>query len=516
MSRLETNEILLDYATILTKQNAIVKEAWTWRDIVTELGIGAAVDAGVAAGAIAGAGAGFLPASLLPAGAAYTASAGALPALAAAGLGPIGVAVLAGAALTLGIWYLTRQMDDNLDDLIDRLEDLDPNDAAAPKVQAWIEQLKAFKPILELPPTTTDLQERVRMNTQKYMAMKQVHAYMKQMLAEWPTVKQNLTDWGWDDSQAEHALQLTTQTIGQAVEQAKAKAQQVAQEALNELQKHTKIDYRGLAKEINDLYTKLTSLSGGKPPTFDTDAEKAAWSVAQRLLGKEQGEAPLTQQEVMATTKPMQDLKALLGRGIEMMSAQPAAQKAGSLLPPISKRALTLGDGRKVSPKGTVSPVSKQKGKPGKGPAKQKGDPMIRGLQSVINQINTALNSGAGVVREDGIYGPVTADALVGAISSDWRLQQEVAERAKVGFEALQDVQQMRQRPQLLKSVYRVLAPIARNLSRQNMETGMAGLGPTKPISQRQITPGRAVPRGYKERPIQDQELLTYRMLHDW
>lgn len=475
----------------LIEPSTLIKQAWTWRDIITELGIGAVIDAGVAAGAAGVAGA--------------ASGAGAMAGIAAAA-GPIGWAILGGTALTMGMWYLTRQMDDNLTDLIDRLEDLDPNDIAAPKVQSWIQQLNAYKPVLELSPTTTNVQERARQNAQKYISMKQLHGYLKQMLAEWPVVKENLTDWGWDDAQAEHALQLTTKTIGQSVEQAKVKAQQAAQETIKNLQSRTKIDYKKLAKDIDQLYTRLTEMSSGKPPTFDTDAEQASWSVVQRLLGKSEGYAPLTQQELVSVTKPMQDLKMLMERGIEMLTSKASMHKA------ISKRALTLGDGRKVLPRGKPQSQKKQRNVPSK--RRSTGDPFIRGLQSAVNQINTALNSGAGVVREDGVYGPVTADALVGAISSDWRIQQEVAERSKVGFDALQDIKMMRDRPQLLKSVYRVIAPIARNLSKQNVETGMAGFGPVRPVSQRQVVPGK--PRGYKERPIQDEELLTYRMLHDW
>jgi hypothetical protein len=468
-----------------------IKEGWTWRDIITELGIGAAIDAAVAAGA---------------AGVAGTASgAGAMAGIGAAA-GPIGWAILGGAALTMGIWYLTRQMDNNLSDLIDRLEDLDPNNIAAPKVQSWIQQLNSYKSVLELPPTTTNIQERARQNIQKYMSIKQVYEYLKQMLVEWPVVKENLTDWGWDDAQAEHALQLTTKTMGQSVEQAKVRAQQAAQETIKDLQSRTKIDYQKLAKDVDRLYTRLTEMSGGKPPTFDTDAERASWNVVQRLLGKSEGYAPLTQQEIISVTKPMQDLKLLMEHGIEMITAKASVHKA------ISKRALTLGDGRKVLPRDRSQSPEKQRTVPSK--SRSRGDPFIRGLQLVVNQINTALNSGAGVVREDGIYGPVTADALVGAISSDWRIQQEVAERSKVGFDALQNIKMMRDRPQLLRSVYRVIAPIARNLSKQGIETGMAGLGPVRPVSQRQVMPEK--PRGYKDRPIQDEELLTYRMLHDW
>jgi hypothetical protein len=230
MSQFEKSDTMLKYAELMHGKG-LVKQAWTWRDIVTDLGVGAVIDA-AAVGGFAAIKGGIIGAGLVGG----TFGSGALSGLAALSVPGIGWALLLGGALTMGIFALTKQMDDNLTDLIDRLGDLDPNERAQPVVDDWIKRLEAFKPVMALAPTTTDVKERAQLTAQKYTSMKELEAYLQAMLQQWPQVKSNLTDWGFDDAQAEYALKKTTTKMTQSVQEAKQRAQTIGQEMIKKMQ----------------------------------------------------------------------------------------------------------------------------------------------------------------------------------------------------------------------------------------------------------------------------------------
>ena len=220
MSQFEQSEVWTKYAEMM----GFTKKAWTWRDIVEDLGMGVAIDVGLGAGwgALTGAGA----------------VAGGAAALA----WPV---VLLGGAIGLAMFAFTKQMDDNLDDLIDRLSALDPNPSVAGKVDGWISTLNRYKSVMQMAPTTTDVAQRAQVAMQQYAGLKELSDYMLQMEREWPFVKQNLDDMGWDPSQAEHAIQLTGQKVNQVLAAVRVQAQQAE---------------AGLAKEVET--TKKTQEKG--------------------------------------------------------------------------------------------------------------------------------------------------------------------------------------------------------------------------------------------------------------
>jgi hypothetical protein len=166
----------------------------------------------------------------------------------------------------------------------------------------------------------------------------------------------------------------------------------------------------------------------------------------------------------------MQNLKAIMEQGVKQLQAKASSK------PLISKRALMLGDGTKVVMPSGVAFKGKEKVK-----KRDTLSPVVRGLQKVVNDINQELNAGAGIIREDGIYGPNTADALVGAISSDWTLENRVAKYAKVDFKTIKNVKYMRSRPNLIRAIYSVLSEFAEDLKAGKREVGVAGRGKKKP-----------------------------------
>lgn len=512
MSQFENSEVMLGYAKIM--EDGLVKHAWTWRDIVTELGIDAAVN-----GVVAGAGA----LGYLGGGAAGGGLAGAGVALTVAGL-PVWAAIAGGTALTMGLWYLTRQMDDNLPDLIDRLEALDPSGIYVQKVNGWIAELKRLEPMLVAPPTTTDRAQRGALNMQRKAAVDRCVAYMEQMWTEWPAVKASLTDMMFDPGQAEAAMKDTLvaikkiqanlqATIGQAAEQDK-------KEVLRELKESSGVDYMTLASTIVNLHAETTKLSG-KEPRFTTSNEKSAWALAKNLAGPKEKRGKVSPQDIQAAGPLMSDLKALMEQGLKVLKEKMAAPETkpepvvAMSKPLLSKRAYSVSHGDEwisVTP-GGQGVTSKTKGK-GKRKQKGKGSPVVRGLQVVINKLNHALNGGAGIVDEDGVYGPVTADALSGVLSSDWRIANAVAKNAKVNKHTVKDVKLMRSRPALISAVYKVLSPIAERVE-VSSGPGIAGRTwqrePGQQISQRDVEPRGTPGRGQTiSIPPRREELLKY------
>ena len=119
--------------------------------------------------------------------------------------GPVGIALALG-ALAYGLYQVSKQTDDNINDLVDRLNALDPKDEHTEAfINDWIRNLQGFKPVLVVPTTTTDPVERAKANKQKLDGMSRLASYLAAMRRDWPMLKARLTDWGFDPGQAENA-----------------------------------------------------------------------------------------------------------------------------------------------------------------------------------------------------------------------------------------------------------------------------------------------------------------------
>lgn len=455
MTQFEKSEVMMKYAELM-QERTLIKTAWTWRDIVTDLGIGAIIDTSALAAGSAAAGAGWFGAGTAAGVAGAAAGGGTAGAAAgvAAGVagGPLLWTILGGAAITMAMFHFTKQADDNLDDLIDRLEDLDTNDITAPKVNGWIETFNKFKPSIAMAPTTTDPAERAKLVSQQYMALKGLDLYLDQVKKEWPSVKSNLNDWVFDDDQAEYAINTTSSKIKESLAEIKKQVQSSAQEMMKKVQESTKIDYTGLAQSIVDLYDRLTKMSGDCPPKFDTPEEESAWKVANRILGKTEGSSPLTAQDIKVAGPLMQRFKTLLEEGVKKLSAKQTAKKESSIIArPLSKRALTLCDGTKITMPGDDSVA-------GKGRGKSRSLPITKKLQRLVNQLNEKYNPDATTIQEDGIYGPKTAAALYELLSVKKDLANRVSREGGVDMQIIQSPSIMRKNEDLQEAVYQTMS----------------------------------------------------------
>jgi len=145
-----------------------------------------------------------------------------------------------------------------------------------------------------------------------------------------------------------------------------------------------------------------------------------------------------------------------------LKQSQQPKTKESNLKSNFSKRALTLGNGQMVYMSGQSVPAKVQQKS-----NKRNDRPLVKALQKTINKLNNVYNAGARTIKEDGIYGPNTAGALASVLSSNWQIGKAVAQYAKVDIATVKNVEMMRQRPNLIKAVYKVLYPIAANINVQ-------------------------------------------------
>lgn len=158
------------------------------------------------------------PAAVGLAGAAKGLGAAALPwLLPAAGVGAAGLA-----AYFIGKDLLA--MESTLDGVIDRLEDLDPNEQAAPVVQQWIATLQGLKPRLKIPQASSDAETQKKIMQQRIKDVQHVAQQLQTLQQQYARdIKPNLTDWGFDAQQAEKVIGQTAARFMQQAQQMAAK-----------------------------------------------------------------------------------------------------------------------------------------------------------------------------------------------------------------------------------------------------------------------------------------------------
>lgn len=441
---------MLEFAKIIDEQSKFNKTAWTWRDLLGTVGTEALLTGGTAAAGAAG--------LLAP-----SAGGGAAGAAAALGLGsnPVGW-VIGGILIASGVAYAiydgTRMTDDNIADLVERLEALDyEGTPAEAKVEGWIQQLNGMRQVMQLPQTTTDPEQMAKVNAEKASAMNQVKAYIDQMQREWPQVERHLEDWGFDAKQAEIALTTTAKTIASATTAIQQEVAKAKSEMLKDVGQASGVDITDLAKKIDALYEEITKIEGA-PPVPETSTETRTYGLVQKIL--EKGEhLPREQVEtyVPYLSKMHKDLESLLQR---------AKQKKASTNLMISKRAWRLSS----DPRGGQS-AGRQRRRQGNATA----------LQKAINDLNVAYNTGATRINEDGIYGPRTSQALATLVSKVKGLDQAFRNQG-VGPQLIGDPSLMRRNPDKLQAANAVLQSLV-----QRIRGGGQGPGATKEDEQEDI-----------------------------
>jgi len=489
MPRADKDEIMFLFAS---SQEDLVKYASNANlasNVAKALGVEAAVTAG-----IAGIGAGVGAAS-----ATGTAAGGALAAL---GLTPpIGWMILGGALLVGGLGYALytglSQTDDNLNDLVDRLEDLDIDGTSAEAtVTEWISALNGYKAAIRTP-GLGEPNERVKQQMEQLLIMKKLVSDLKLMQQDWPTVKNTVQDWKWtgswgDIGEAETTLNQTTAAMEQTWKQMQSSADAAIKKVVADAQKKSGVDYMATAKSIMDLHKKLTDAGGGEP-TYNHPWEQGGFALAKNLTTQPQS---VDVEKINENFGNMVRLKTVMEQGLAELQkkkteqatkteTKPKGAKGHLDKPPISKRALILGDGTEVG----VPQKGKGKGVAQKG-KKRKGGRiynMTIGIQKAINHLAAKYVPQMARIAVDGVYGPQTGNALSALMQEAPEIRSQLENRAGVSIRTVQDPRDMRGDPEAISGIYSVLSA-ALGHARSGGEAGVAGREPSRrrDISQRQ------------------------------
>ena len=378
------DEILIKYA----QHSAITKQAWDWVDVAQALSLDALI------GGTIGGGSAALGGTSIGAGI-----------LSGVGLAsnPIGWVLLAG-GVAATIYAATRQTDDNLEDLIDRFKDLDPNPKMADRLANWIQELEMLQNNLQVEEVASDPETRmIQLGNQ----VNNITAIMEKLQAirdTWPQVKPNLTDsWDmFDIGQAETALMKTTQAIEQQFKQIQQEAQKEKTKLLQTLSQKAGVDYNAVAKRIVDLHNYISKISG-QTLVYETDEEQAAFNLASAIIAGKT--------EELSNINIIGPSMVNLAKGLENLLKQEQAKqpkqpklpvlkpKSSTSNPAISKRAVRLSGTKPTSKPGAPSAVVVK-------------DPLVQEIQRLVNYLNLNLKTGVGRIGEDGLYGNQTAQAL--------------------------------------------------------------------------------------------------------
>lgn len=338
-------------------------------------------------------------------------------ALAAIGLGTTPWGWLLGATLAIaGIGYVIHQAitlsDDNIEDLITRIEALDyAGTNVAGIVDHWTTELEKHKKDLQLPLTTTTLNDRARTASEKLLELEKGLILLNSIRADWGLVKPELRDLNVlvkdDIGDFEIALPAVIETYNKRLEYIKKAIQKASGGIVKELK-----SAKELAISINKLDAEITKLYG--KPIYEEN-EKLLLEYIKRVLAPR----PLTHYVEIRQNK--EKLVALRNGLNELLKQVKRLHRKSSML--ISKRAV------KLAPKPTVNPMTGgmrgQKRKPRK-PRRREGNPVIENLQRLINDISISQGITNIHLEEDGLYGTNTAEALYALMKAVPELEKSI------------------------------------------------------------------------------------------
>lgn len=397
------SEIMVNYAKI-EKEFGLHKHAWTSRDLTKALALEGVISGGIAGAGAVGIGSGGATGlagaltALVPIGGAGAAGAGGVgAAIVSNPIGWIVGAVLLAGGVAAAIYYATKSTDDNLRDLITRIEALDYEGTDAEiRVQSWIDELKKKIQAMQLPALgAMNDKGKAAQLAQKVMEMEDVVRVLSEIASKWPETKQYLKDWQFfpfdDPADFEEALRKTYSASVNALNRVKQQSQAAARQVINST-KNPDL----LMTEILSLDSQITNV-WGKPEY--TEEEKKTLEVGKRIM-KRQVNINEYSSNIPKLVIIRDQLKRLLPRAKRMARASKESHV-------ISKRAVSLPEKPGVSPAQTGTRRT---------PRLQKSD-TVETMQRQINDLATALDLPmAARLKEDGIYGPKTARAAADLI----------------------------------------------------------------------------------------------------
>jgi hypothetical protein len=482
----EKDEILVKFANNL-KQSELQKVAWDWADIGNALGLDALLGAGIGAGSAAAAGTGI--------------GAGILGGL---GIGTgIVPAVLAAAGVAYTVYSVMQHADDNVEDLISRLDALDPNDKAKNVVDTWIKELEQFKNVFQIQVKSQDPTQRASQIKEQIQNISSLLAYLKGMWEQWGSeIKPNLTDWGFDAKQAETALTKTIQATETGLAQIKQSAQQEGSKLIKEMGKQTGQDYQAGAKQVIDLHNQIVQISGVAPEY--EKYEVPAFNLAQNILAGKAEIQDINQYGSMMM-RLISGLQALLK---QEQRKQGGNKKKSFQKLNISKRAVHMpgatpaGGGEKQ--KSVVSPEAQK--------SQSIKDPVVVALQKALNYLNINLKTGISRIAEDGDYGTNTSVALHSLLEKYPAIENYMTRSIGINKDDVKNTNLMKQDKEYLTGLAGLLSAVVNKMKPQEQDNQ----GKKQPNTQTQYDQ-KTQCREDKEDPSPEEILacLRNRMLRD-
>ena len=471
--------MLTDKEEIIFKYSA--KEKFASNELMASnvaqaLGIEAAVLAG---SAVVGAGAGA-------AGMFGFGGAG-VGALAGLGLsGPPGWIVLGAIALigTLA-WAISsavRRTDDNIEDLVDRLEDLDSEGTAAETaIKSWVRALNSYRQVLtppQIPALGQDNNAIVEDNLKRVMVIKSVVGVLEDIYNKWPLVKAAVKDWKFlgsmgDVGQAEVTIKQTYSSVKSLYEQLQKQAQKDAKETLDKIKKFIPDEnYLLIAQEVLKLYNTLTKAFDGIGPKFDTSSEKIGYEFAKEIVVRK---GDVDSVEINKNIKHVINLRDLMRDGLKQVTSK----RRANLKPPMSKRALTLGDGTRIDFSKPIEDSKPSVKKPIK-KKKQKPDRFVVAIQRFINILRGRYLLHMSKISEDGMYGPETAGYLSAIMVKSDKLRKALNSKG-LYVRDVQDYKRIRNNIGDIKNIHSALSEVIydvtrKPISKRDDEVGIPGI----------------------------------------
>lgn len=471
MKQTQSN-IMIEYAKLIDN-NSIIKSAGKL-DLVQTIGQEAAVSL-----PLAGAGA----AGLLGAGGAG----GSAGVLAALGLtGPVGW-VLTSGLLAYAIYAAMKNTNDTIEDLLEKLDALDPNPPAETLVGEkgvfgneggeWKETLESFKPHFQIKMIPEDANERMKFNVQQIKNLTSVSAYLARMIQQWPQVKSNLSDDGIDPAQFENSLNKTFASVNKQLAGIRATAQQESRKMLSEVSQRSGVDYKSLANELLEKYNSVMQITGDPPVPDSNDEVQALW-LAKLILDDN-----ATQEQIMKYGPYMK-------KSLDGLNKLLTHRKKSDCMY-LSKRAWRLSTD---SIRDTSNVVKRA-------PANLK----VKDLQSYVNFINDQLLTGAVKISEDGIYGEKTGAALQSLMNSNKSI---LSTFNKYGISADMVVQPSVMNDDNINKATKILEVIADYVSKQTGKSVDKDDG--KVDQKKEVSVSRILNDMERRRDLSDEELLYY------
>lgn len=505
----KNNAVLVEYAKLIAAndgvQDGIQKYAWTSRDLTKALALEGAISGAVAGGGAIGIGSGGATGlagaltALVPVGAGAGAGAGAAGVGTAIVSNPVGWiigAVLLVAGVGSAIYFAVQKTDDNLKDLIERIEALDyEGTKAETRVQSWIDTLTKKSQAFQLPALgAMNDKEKANQLAQKTMEMEDTIRILKQIAADWPETSPYLGDWKFfpfdDPADFEYALKKTYAESVKMLNNIKQKSQEAANQVISSTQKPTL-----LVTEINSLDTQISNIWG--KPEYDREEQKAL-EVGRRILKKE-----VNMVEYSNYLPKLVDIRDQLRTLLQV--AKRKTKKAGAD-EDIQKLAVKLPD----------KPGVKPSTKPSKQLSKRRyitRSDVVESLQNYLNHLNVALNVPSEMLKEDGRYGSKTADALIKTLGVVGKMLPNFFKKLQwqgIPVSRLGDVSFVNNNPGFINYITKEISKVSDAIRSGGPEALKEQQQQTKPISMR--TPTTC--NWNKQNPTSEEMLACFQQLY--